>query len=68
MVTETQERSVLVKHAYNRVYDAFWGNGWMNWTRFLVKKGTEVLFIKGTPIDKDDKKLLLKNLPVAEEE
>ena len=47
------DRDVLVKHAYGNVYDAFWDNGWLNWTRFLFKKG-EVVYIKGQYINKND--------------
>jgi hypothetical protein len=48
---------VYVKHVDGRMYDAFWGEGWENWTRFLVKKG-EVIYIKGQPINTKDKALL----------
>ena len=50
-------KSVYVKHAYERVYDAFWDQGWLNWTRFLFKKG-EVIYIKGKTIDADETKIL----------
>ena len=46
-----------IKHAYGRVYDAFWDNGWENWTRFLVADG-KVRYIKGVKITKDQQKFL----------
>lgn len=60
-------KSVYVKFVGGRVYDAFWGQGWEHWTRFLVKKG-EAIYIKGQEITNDDKKVLVANLPKAEEE
>ncbi len=48
---------VLVKHAYGAVYDAFWGNGWKSWTRFLFRNG-QVTYIKGKAIDGVEKEAL----------
>lgn len=45
-----------VVHAFGRVYDAFKGEGWENWTRFMAVKNnqkTVFMHVSGAPIDKE---------------
>jgi hypothetical protein len=56
---------VHVLFVHGRVYDAFWGSGWENWTRFLIK-GKEVIYIKGQKITNEQKKILLSRVNADE--
>lgn len=54
MTTIATVSSVEVKPVAGRVYDAFFDDGWTNWTRFLVKNGS-VIKIKGRDLSDEDK-------------
>lgn len=50
-------KQVSIKRVQGNVYDAFWEEGWLHWTRFLWKKG-EVTYLKGKTIASADKEQL----------